>query len=145
MTTTKIPKLTSLIAPLKFDYVNSNIVDGLFPDPKEISSDYKVFHFNKFISSEEVIKDMTVEGYRPAHAWELLGYAKEEWNNKDWVVALGSVGKVHGNRRVPYLDGDDSERRLSLGWFDCGWGSWRRNCPLKLRRLVFLTLGLLEL
>lgn len=121
MTKTKTPKLSSLIKPLKFDWVNSDITDTLFKQPKEVSSDYKLFNFDRYISSEDALKEMEKEGYRPANVWELLGYAKNGWNNRDWVVALGSVGEVHGSRHVPALDRDGSKRRLDLRWFDGGW------------------------
>ena len=119
MTEIKIPKLSSLIETRKLDWVNSDIKDGLFETPKEISSGYKLYHFNKYISSEDAIKEMEKEGYRPANAWELLLW--KDWNDKDWVVALGSVGKVGGDRFVPYLGKGGSKRDLYL---HCWFGDW---------------------
>jgi len=119
MTTTKIPKLSALIESRKFDWVNFDIKDGLFEKPKEIGTDFKLYHFGRYISSEDAIKGMQKDGYEPANAWELLSW--EDWNEKDLVVALGSVAKVDGGRRVPYLGGDDSERYLNLRWFVSDW------------------------
>lgn len=116
----KTPLLSKLISDKKFDYVNSNIVDGFFPEPTSISSDYKLFHINRYISSEDAIEEMKKEGYRAANAWELLQWP--DWNEKDLVVALGSVGEVGGARLVPYLGRDDSERYLDLGLWDGSWG-----------------------
>jgi hypothetical protein len=119
MTKTKIPKLSSLIKAKKFDWVNSDITDNLFETPKEIGTDFKLFHFDRYILSEDAISEMANEGFRPANAWELLSW--KDWNDKDWVVALGSVGEVGGDRYVPCLVGDGSERDLDLGWWDDGW------------------------
>lgn len=119
MTKTKIPKLSSLIKEKKFDYVNSDITDTLFSVPKEIGTDFKLYHFDRYISSEDAIKEMEKDGYKPANIYELLTWTG--WNDNDWVVALGSVGKVDGDRRVPYLDGSGSRRDLHLRWFGLGW------------------------
>lgn len=126
MTKTKTPKLSTLIEAIKFDWVNSDITDDLFATPKEVSTDYRIFDFGRNISSEEAIKEMEKDGYRPANAWELLGYAKIGWNNKDLVVALGSVGGVGGGRDVPYLRRVDSGRDLDLGWWGSDWGVYYR-------------------
>lgn len=117
--------LSSLIESAGFVYVSPNITDGLFPEPDEISADYKVFHINEYLSSGDTVEKMKAEGCRPANAWELVKYSIEGWNGKDWTVALGSVGKVDGGRYVPYLGTDDSERHLYLGRWD---GGWRDNC-----------------
>lgn len=112
---TKIPKLSTLIESKKFDWVNSNITDTLFPAPKEIKNDFKVFHFNKYVSSEDAVKEMEKEGFRPANIYELLSW--KDWNGEDTVVALGSVGRVGGDRNVPHLGRDGSRRYLALRWW----------------------------
>lgn len=117
----KTPILSKLIASKKFDYVNSSIHDDLFPKPKSISSDYKLYHFDVTMDSEEVIEKMATEGFRPANAWELTQWP--DWNEKDTVIALGSVGEVGGDRRVPCLDEVCSERQLGLSWWVGGWHS----------------------
>lgn len=116
---TKIPTLSQLIADRKFDYVNPDIKDGIFPKPTEIGTDYRLYHLNKHISSENAIQEMTNEGYRPATIHELLLW--KDWNDKDWVVALGSVCEVVGYRRVSYLCRDGFERDLDLDWWGSGW------------------------
>lgn len=40
-----------------------------------------------------------------------------------WSFTQGSVGKVNGNRNVPYLNKDGSKRNLNLNWFDNDWNS----------------------
>ena len=120
----KTPSLTSLIKEKEFDWVNSNITDTLFPEPKEIRNDFKLFHFDKYFSSEDAIKELEKYGWRAANAWELLSW--KDWNGKDWVVALGSVGEVHGDHLVPSLDGGSSKRYLDLDWWGDDWSSFCR-------------------
>ena len=115
--------LSSLIKKWKFDYVDSDI-EKHFTLEEVRSKEYKLFHFDRYISSEDAIKEMAKEGFLPANLAELLSW--KEWNEEDCVIALGSVAWVYGDRRVPYLGRDDSERRLSLSWFDRGWnGNYR--------------------
>ena len=85
--------------------------------------EFKLFHFDRHISSEDVVKEIEKEGYMPANLTELLSYSKDGWNNEDWIIALGSVAKVSGDRGVPYLDRDGAGRSLylSLDWWDRGW------------------------
>lgn len=108
-----------------FTYVDSDIKKGLFPlvDVPE-NTEYRLFHFNKYISSEDAIKEMEKEGYRAAIFSELLTWPI--CNEKDWVVALGSVGVVHGYRVVPFLRADGSRRDLDLYWWDVSWNSYFR-------------------
>lgn len=113
--------LKQLIEEKKFDYVSSDITEEKFPIvdvPKD--TEYTLFQFGR-ISSKDAIKKMEKEGWRAANISELLSW--KDWNNKDCVVALGSVAEVGGGRGVPCLDGDGSERSLILHWFDGGWDS----------------------
>lgn len=116
----KTKSLKSIIKSLKFDWVNSNIIDSIFP-PKAIRGKVQILQFDKTLSSEEIIKLGEEKGLVPANIYELLEYAEDEWNSKDWVIALGSVGRVDGDRRVPYLVRRGSKRGLYLDWFDDGW------------------------
>ena len=109
---TKKPSLESLIKVKHFDWTNSLITEDVFPIEIRKHKGYKLFHFDRYISSEDAVKEMEKEGYSPANIAELLLW--KDWNDKDWVVALGSVGKVGGSRRVPGLDEDGSERGLRL-------------------------------
>ncbi len=108
----------------KFDWVDSDIEKHF--SAEDIRGDMKIFHFGKSLSSEEAIREMAKEGYLPANISELLKYAQDDWNGKDWTVALGSSAQVSGYRCVPCLGGCDAERRLHLRWWGGGWpGSWR--------------------
>ena len=111
--------LASLIKSKKFNWVNSNIEKN-FKLEEVRNTDYKLFHFDKYVSSKYAIKEIENEGYCPANLAELLNW--KDWNDKDFVVALGSVSQVVGSRFVAYLYGSGAERGLDLDWFDCGWG-----------------------
>jgi hypothetical protein len=117
--------LQRLIAAGKYDYVNPNINDSNFPVPENfaLGSDPKIHHFNRGISSEDVIRQINKDGYRPAMIWDLLDYGAKnpDEQRKYPIVALGSVGRVDGRRVVPCLGGDDSERGLCLGYWVGGW------------------------
>ena len=116
-----VTNLSQLIKKNKFDYINSNITDSLFPAPIELRTDYKLFHFDKNLSFDDAVKEMQKEGYEPANIYELLSWNK--WNGKDWIVALGSVVKVGDGRSVPCLGEGDSGRSLHLPWWGGGWGA----------------------
>ncbi len=46
------PSLKELIRKGGFGYVNPGITPENFP-PQEISSDYRIFHFDRYISSDD--------------------------------------------------------------------------------------------
>ena len=125
--------LKQLIEAGKFDWVEKHITDENFPAPKELRTDYKLFHFSESISSEEVIKKIDKEGYVPANLYELLSW--EDWNETDIVIALGSSAHVGGGLSVPGLGRCGAGRGLGLFWYGGGWsGDGRflavRNLPL---------------
>lgn len=113
--------LKQFIKKNKITYVNPEIEKGIFPFVKPKKMEYKVFHFNRYISSEDVVKEIEKEGYTPATYSELMLWP--DWNRTDFVVALGSVAEVHGDRSVPYLNEDGSKRGLDLFWWAIGWVS----------------------
>jgi len=117
--------LTEFIAPLKLDYVNSDITEANFPpqpqDNDDSEKEYKVFNFGS-TSSEKAIAGMAKEGFRPATTREQLQWAVKNWNGKDWVVALGQtwLGSRSG-RLVSVLNFRGGGRQLALVWFGDGW------------------------
>ena len=112
--------LAQVIAGKKFDYVNDDIVKHFSATEVPENTEYKLYHFNKNMTSEEVIEVIKKDGYCPANISELLEW--KEWNKKDCVVGLGSVAEVYGSRRVPCLYEVGSGRRLDLRWFGNNWG-----------------------
>jgi hypothetical protein len=123
-TKSKEISLTELIEKGKFRFVNSNITPDNFPVEPIRSEEYKVFHFDRYISSEEALKEIEGAGYLPANIYELLSWT--EWNGKDWVIALGSSCVLDGRRHVPGLRGFGSGRGLGLDWWRGGWGGGYR-------------------
>lgn len=111
--------LKDLIDSHKFDGVNPSITSETFSEEDIRGDDYKLFHFERYLSSEEAIKEMEKEGYSAANLYELLSW--KEWNKKDSVISLGSVVKVLGGRHVPCLGGSDSKRYLNLDWWVSDW------------------------
>ena len=125
----EIQSFSDSIVPLKFGYVNPNITEQNFPmqqgdnDPME----YKVFHFGRSISSENVIKEMEKENYRPATLRELLRWAKDNWNGLDRVISLSQIWlDAVGSRYVAGLVLDLGKRGLDLRWFVRGWHDGHR-------------------
>ena len=118
--TTTGKSLKKLLDEWKFDYVNSDITENNFPIVTRYKKyAYKLYHFDRHISSEDAIKEIEKDGYEPANLYELLNW--KDWNNKDIVVALGSVAKVRGFRGVSCLFRYDVRRSLDLGWWDYDW------------------------
>src|SRR3990167_9554705 len=115
---TKTKSLAQLIKDCKFDWVNPNIETNF--KTEDVRGEFKVFHFGRYISSKDAVKEIEKEGYLPANLTELLSYAKDGWNDTDWVVALGSVAEVDSSRRVPYLYRYAARRDLYLTWWNVG-------------------------
>ncbi len=105
--------LKQLIKDLKLDYVNPDMTEINFPKPDKIEEISKIFHFDKYMILEEIISEMDKEGFRPANVYELLSW--KDWSGEDLVIALGSVWQSrYGDRYVPYLLRNGSERKLHL-------------------------------
>lgn len=119
----KTPTLKKLIEKLKLNYFHPAITDENFPYQKIPKGEAKLLQFNKTISTEDVLKELKEQGYRPATLHEGLAWAEKEWNKKDAVVFLGSSWRdPSGDVGVPYLSrwrGD--ERGLYLNWRDYDW------------------------
>ena len=64
----------------------------------------------------------------PARLAHLLVFGKlnPDAQRSNPIIALGSVGKVRGNRYVPYLYEDSSGRNLYLRWWGGAWSSYCR-------------------
>lgn len=117
--------LKKTIAALRFDYTNPDI-EKHFEYETPRSDDYRLFYFDCETTSEDAIREMERCSYSPATLSELLAYAKDEWNDSDWVFALGSVAKVDLSRRVPCLGRDRSGRGLYLGFWSVRWDRYCR-------------------
>lgn len=121
--------LEQAITDGNYDWKNPGITAQHFPvSPEMIGKKAEVsaksFHFNRDISSDDVISEMDKAGYRPATLMELLvlGFLFPELQRQFPIVALGSVGHdASDDRYVPDLDVYGGKRGLYLDWFDCDW------------------------
>lgn len=117
--------LEQMIAAGKYDWSNSDITAKRFPltGTGKVAFEPKLFHFDRSISSEDAIKEMEKEGFRPAKIEELLAYGAllPEEQRKYPIIALGSVAEIDGSRGVACLHRVGSERSLGLRWFDGDW------------------------
>jgi hypothetical protein len=116
----KKDNLQKLIKSLKLDSTNSDINSENFPDDGK-DGKVELIDFKESLTSEEAIKRLDAQGYRPATLNEMLKWANG-WNGEDFVVALGSIWQRRdGYRLVAYLGYWFDERRLSLYWLGYRW------------------------
>lgn len=122
--------LEEMIAAGRYDWRNEDITAARFPiiGTGMVTVDAKLFHFGKDMSSDAVERELKAAGYRAATIAELLAFGATfpEVQRQFPVVALGSVGSVSGDRRVPCLRRWFVERNLDLRWRDDDWrGDYR--------------------
>ncbi len=129
--------LAEMIAAGKYDgYINPDITEKHFPIPKipaglptKVELNLKLVHFNKVMTSDQVLAELKKQGLRPATLPELLafGAAYPDKQREFPIVALGSVWRgPSGDRSVPGLWGCAGGRGLDLGWFGGDWGGYYR-------------------
>lgn len=119
--------IESLVNEGKYDWKNDNITSNLFAD-KPTAGRVKLELLNYgLIDSEDALARMKREGYRPANIFELLAFGIKypDLQKENPIIALGSVVRLGGGRRVAGLGRGSAERGLYLLWFD---GSWRGQC-----------------
>jgi len=125
-----------LVVEGNYDWSDSNVTSKNFPRSEEGTKDKKevaLFHFNKTMTSEDVIAEMKKDGYRPATIFELLalGVTQPELQRGFPIIALGSDCTLVGGRRVAYLYEDADGRGLDLGWLGSDWGDGCRFVGLR--------------
>jgi len=114
-----------------YDRVNSDsdIVSKHFPSQETGRQDITIglVHFGKYgkyIETDEVIRELNKNGLRPATLKELLVFGEKypDFQRDFSIIALGSVWNIPGGYRgCACLDGDVSERSLSLCWIGDVW------------------------
>lgn len=113
----------------KYDWKNGDINDKNFPFKRFGSAeiDIRLVHFNKDMSSEDVLKELDKMGLRPAELPELLALGAEcpDEQRKYPIVALGSVRQRWHSGYVPDLWLDSVGRSLGLSCFEL---DWRAHC-----------------
>ena len=122
--------LEVMIAAGHFDWTNSDITAKRFPVVGKGVEQFeaKLFHFNRNVSSEQAVEAIKADGWEPAQIEHLLAFGEKypEEQRKYPIIALGSVARVGGHRRVPCLHRRGAERYLYLRWWDYGWFGYFR-------------------
>jgi hypothetical protein len=118
--------LSDCIALGKYDWVNDHINEKNFPTKtkRDYEVEYRIFHLNKYISSESAIAEMEKEGFKPGNILELLKFGdnQPELQRQFPIVALGSVWRnANDGRIVPVLDYVGGKRKLDLYRFGHDW------------------------
>ncbi len=116
----------SLVINGKYDWKNDAITGKNFPTTRKGEADLvlELVHFNKVLTSEEVLKELDKKGLRPAELHELLTFGEKypDIQRQFPVIALGSLLRGWGgDRGVPYLYRFGGERGLDLYYFDNRW------------------------
>lgn len=121
--------LQNMMADGSYDWVNPAITPKGFPITAVgiVQFETKVFHFNRYISSEDAVDAIAADDRRnfwePAKIEGLLAYGVKNPNEQRQypIVGLGSFAEVLGSRYVPYLCGRGAGRGLDLLWWDVVW------------------------
>lgn len=92
-----------------------------------VEYEFRCFYWSRNVSSQTavslIIEEDVENPWEPAKIEHLLAFGTAFPDEQFPIVALGTARRVIGRRVVPYLDGDDSERRLDLYWWDVVWDS----------------------
>lgn len=97
--------LQELIKDKQFGYISEKMIECInknkFSKPAQIRSDFQLFHFGRYVSSDEVVKAMAQKDFVPASFYELLLWP--DWNGKDGIVALGSPITIDDNTKHEFV------------------------------------------
>ncbi len=83
----------------------------------KVKASAKLFHFNRYVSDEDVITKMNQAGYRPATIFELLAFAKKyhKVQKQSVILALSSIWNDDDCGRIMCgLYFDEGMRKLDL-------------------------------
>lgn len=112
-----------------YNWVNPDITEEHFPAEAEErgtkSQIFTLYHFSRYIESNDAIVEMNRDGYRPATIRELLafGEANSEPQRRFSIIALSSIWVGQdSHHNVAYLDGFPDYYYLDLNWYGpLGW------------------------
>ena len=118
--------LAKMIEAGRYDSVHPAVTAKHFPiaGQGQRETAVEIFHFNRVMSSDQVIAELDRVGYRPAQIEELLaiGAKKPELQRQFPIIALGSRWRdSYGYRHIPCLDGWGGGRELGIYWFERDW------------------------
>lgn len=113
-----------------YGWRNSDLTEKKFPVTEDQYGEWewKLFHFNRSISSGDAIRLMKEDGYDAGQIGHILTFGEKypEEQRKFPIIGLGSVAKVGLNRHVPGLWYGYGKRGLGLYWFDRAWVAYYR-------------------
>jgi len=116
--------IEQMVVAGNYDSVSTSITQEHFPIQGEGRQEKEVtlFHFNRWIFSEEVIREMSKLGYQPAEPEDIFAFGIQHRNIQRQfpVLALGSPWQ-HSHHRKGYvvrLEGDHTIRSLNLRLFN---------------------------
>jgi len=117
--------LAAMIRAGQYDWVNSDITSDHFPikDEEGTKDALELVHFERYIESDDVLRELDRRGLRSATIEELLAFGAKypELQRQFPIVALGSVWRRLDGRFVPCLWSGAGKRYLGLSWFESGW------------------------
>jgi hypothetical protein len=122
--------LHDMIAAGKYDWVDSGIAPAKFPVAGKgiIRFKPKLFHFSRYISSEDAVAAIEKEKFLPAKHEHgcAFGAANPDEQRKYPIACLGSSARVSAVLRVVCLGRGDAKRYLSLSYLRGDWDDpWR--------------------
>jgi len=112
--------IKTLIKECNFGYI-ANYVKDLLPEYDGTPAIPEIHHFNRYISTEDILKEFDKLGYRAGTLSELLAYQKANPEDENWIVALGTQFSLGGDLQSPYLSSSGGGRGLNAGSVSDDW------------------------
>ncbi len=125
-----------------YGWRNSDLTEKRFPVTAEQVGDWdwKIFHFDRNISSEGALRLMKEDGYDAGQIGHILAFGEKypEEQRKFPIIGLGSVARavLYRYRLVPELLDGDGGRGLDLRWFGLGWYRFYRFLGVRRRSVA---------
>jgi len=118
--------IKELVVAGRYSYANTNITDANFPQEQEGAEKVSVelVHFNRAVSTHDVLTELDARGRRAANVAELLAFAAKypEIQHKFLIAALGQEWQYHtSNPFWVYLDSLNGGRKVSIGLVKDYW------------------------
>lgn len=108
-----------------YEWTSSNLTEARFPvTANQVGEwEWKLFHFDQNISSDEAIRLMKKDGYDAGQIGHILAFGEKYSGEqrKYPIIGLGSVAKIVLKRDVPVLWRVDGRWQLGLRWYDTDW------------------------
>ena len=123
-----------------YGWRNSDLTEKKFPVTADQVGEWewKLFHFNRSISSEDAIRLIQEDGFEPAQTGHILTFGETfpKEQRKYPIIGLGSVAEVSLGRCVPELWDGRGRRKLGLYWFDRDWSGYYRFLGVRRRSVA---------